>query len=152
MNRTSWVGHPNSTYLFKVVAILWQRVADQYRAEGKSQAVKIRSLADLHRDQVLSQAQREAAALRGLDPQATPAAALPLIVQGTTLLLLWRHYETRAEPGAAVPPVDGGGAVRLMQAAPTSMAAPAATHAAATRAAELEGRRIGEGDVGMSAD
>ena len=59
---------------------------------------------------------------------------------------------TGAEPGAAVPPVDGGGAVRLIQPAPASIAAPATTHAAATRAAELEGRRIGEGDVGMRAD
>ncbi|HWA97983.1 MAG TPA: protease modulator HflC [Pirellulales bacterium] len=42
-----------------------QRVADQYRAEGKSQATKIRSLADLHRDQLLSQARREAARIRG---------------------------------------------------------------------------------------
>ncbi|HEX4129365.1 MAG TPA: protease modulator HflC [Pirellulales bacterium] len=42
-----------------------QRVADQYRAEGKSQATKIRSLAELHRDQILSQAKREAARVRG---------------------------------------------------------------------------------------
>jgi membrane protease subunit HflC len=41
------------------------RVAEQYRAEGASQATKLRSLADLHRDQVLSQAQRDAARLRG---------------------------------------------------------------------------------------
>ncbi|HEX3869388.1 MAG TPA: protease modulator HflC, partial [Pirellulales bacterium] len=42
-----------------------QRVADQYRAEGKSEAMKIRSLADLHREQILSQAKREAARVRG---------------------------------------------------------------------------------------
>jgi membrane protease subunit HflC len=42
-----------------------QRVADQYRAEGKSEATKIRSLADLHREQILSQAKREAATVRG---------------------------------------------------------------------------------------
>lgn len=41
------------------------RVAEQYRAEGRSQAARLRSLAELHRDQVLSQARREAARVRG---------------------------------------------------------------------------------------
>ncbi len=41
------------------------RVAEQYRAEGRSKATKLRSLAELHRDQVLSQARREAARVRG---------------------------------------------------------------------------------------
>src|SRR5581483_9946349 len=45
---------------------------------------------------------------------------------------------------AIVPPADAGGAVRLMQAAPASIAAPARTHAAArsARTAELERPRI----------
>jgi membrane protease subunit HflC len=42
-----------------------ERVAIQYRAEGASQKSKIESLADLQRQQLLSQAQREATRIRG---------------------------------------------------------------------------------------
>ena len=60
---------------------------------------------------------------------------------------------TGAEPGA-VPPVDGGGAVRLIQPAPANIAALATMHAAARRArtAELEQPRIGRDGIGMRAD
>lgn len=42
-----------------------ERVAVQYRAEGASQKSQIESLADLQREQLLAQARREAAAIRG---------------------------------------------------------------------------------------
>ncbi|HEY5315844.1 MAG TPA: protease modulator HflC, partial [Pirellulales bacterium] len=42
-----------------------QRVATQYRAEGASQKIKIESLANLQRDQILAHAKREAACIRG---------------------------------------------------------------------------------------
>jgi membrane protease subunit HflC len=42
-----------------------QRVATQYRAEGASQKIKIESLANLQRDQILAHAKREAARIRG---------------------------------------------------------------------------------------
>lgn len=42
-----------------------ERVAVQYRAEGASQKAKIESLANLHRDQLLAQARRDATAIRG---------------------------------------------------------------------------------------
>lgn len=42
-----------------------ERVAVQYRAEGASEKAKIESLADLRRDQLLAQAEREATAVRG---------------------------------------------------------------------------------------
>ncbi len=42
-----------------------ERVAVQYRAEGASEKSKIESLANLQRDQLLAQAQREATTIRG---------------------------------------------------------------------------------------
>jgi membrane protease subunit HflC len=42
-----------------------ERVAIQYRAEGASQKSKIESLADLQREQLLAQAKRDAARIRG---------------------------------------------------------------------------------------
>ncbi len=36
MNRAPWMGYPNSTNLFKVIAILWQRVAHHYGNVGLS--------------------------------------------------------------------------------------------------------------------
>jgi membrane protease subunit HflC len=42
-----------------------ERVAVQYRAEGASQKTKIESLATLQRDQLLAEARREAASIRG---------------------------------------------------------------------------------------
>lgn len=42
-----------------------ERIAVQYRAEGASQKAKIESLANLHRDQLLAQARRDATTIRG---------------------------------------------------------------------------------------
>jgi membrane protease subunit HflC len=42
-----------------------QRVATQYRAEGASQKIKIESVANLERDQILAHAKREASRIRG---------------------------------------------------------------------------------------
>jgi len=65
--RVKRLGYPESVKpaVFAEIRSERLRVADQYRAEGKSEATKIRSLAELHRDKILSQAERDAARMRG---------------------------------------------------------------------------------------